>query len=513
MILCLSVLFGLSACKKVKRTDGSLSTYEDVGAYGENTANGTEQTPSGTTSDPSGAVSTTNSGDNSATPNANLTTDAPSFGAGFPKVDLSNGIKVTNKKITLVTCLHGYEVSGTQAAWNTFKDKWAKKYPNISISVQTMTNGDAKLMSMIAAGNGPDLIRLSGFQEIPSLSARGLLLPLDRYFEAAKVNTADFMPVMDLYRYDGKERGKGCYYGVVKDFSIDNMIWVNKSVFKSADVELPSTTTPLTYSQLSELAKKLTVREGDVTKRYGITSTIGVLSLVEAQLQSNGKSLWNANGTKGTLTSAATQKAIDYWADLAQAGAMPSTLNPTSDSVGFGLLVENKTAMMIGGYWLGTGLATYGEDKADNLMLIPAPVEEGGRTVNSALEATGIGIYSGSKNPNEAFLLLKELLLEEDNVKSRAETGWGVPGIKSAIQYLPDDTAARKQYLDVTLAALNDYSTAPKVSNYCLYSGFNAAFMKQYNMYLYGKNNLKDAMKRVDSDVQLLVEEGMEYTK
>lgn len=439
--------------------------------------------------------------------------EASAFGAAFPNVDLSDGVKATDKEITLVTCLHGFEVCGTSQGWNDFTTEFRKKYPNITINVETMTNGDARLMAMIAAGNGPDIMRLSGYQEIPSLAARNLLLPLDKYFEASGVNTDDFMPVMDLYRYDGKERGKGHYYGVVKDFSFDNSIWINKDVFKAEGIPLPSTEEPMTYDELAELARKLTVRDGDTTKRFGLISTLSVQDLVEPMLQSSGKSLWNEDGTKTTLNSKETKEALDYWAKLQKEGVMQSTLNPINDNAGFGLLVENKAAMVIGGYWLGTGLMNYGEQNADKLMLIPSPKMANGKTINACLAATGCGIFSGSKNPNEAFLLLKALFLEEENTKKRAETGWGLPGLKSCIKYLPDDSAPRKQFLDVTLKQLDNFSTAPRVSNYCLYSGFSAAFDKQYNMYLYGKTTLDAAMKKVDSDVELLIEEGLDYTR
>lgn len=436
-----------------------------------------------------------------------------SFGAAFPDVDLSNGIPVTDKEITIVTCLHGFEVCGTPTNWSEFTASFKKKYPNINISVETMSNGDARLMAMIAAGNGPDLIRLSGYQEIPSLAARSLLLPLDKYFEAANVDTSDFMPVMDLFRYDGKERGKGYYYGVVKDFSLDNAIWINKKAFNDAGIPLPSTTEPMTYDQLADYARRLTVREGDTTKRFGLNASVDWASIFESMLQSTGKSLWSEDTTETTLKSADTKKVIEFWAELVKEGVMPSTLNPISDNTGFGLLVEDKVAMIMGGYWLGTGLATYGEDFADNLLLVPSPKVEGGKTVNACLAATGIGIFSGSKHPNEAFLLLKELFLEEEQTKNRAEVGWGLPGLKSTVKYLPESTAPRKQFKETTLAQLEDMNFNCRVSNYCLYSGFTAAFDKQFNMYLYGKTTLDKALSKIDSDVQLLVQEGLDYTR
>lgn len=435
------------------------------------------------------------------------------FGAGFPDVDLSEGIKVTEEKITLTCGFDLVEIAGTLTRGEELLKPFREKYPNITINFEPMTNSDSRLMSMIAAGNGPDILRMDSFAEAPSMIARGLVLPLDKYFEAAGINVDELSQVQSLFKFDGEKRGQGYTYGIVKDFSFDNAIWINKKTFREAGVEIPSDTEPLTYTQFAELARKLTVKDGNAIKRFGFTTSNDVMRLVEPMLNSSGKSLWSEDGKTNNLTADYAVEAFSYWSDLMKEGVMPSTLHPISETDGFGSLVEGKVAMVIGGYWLGAKTTLYGDGKNDDIMLLPSPKADGGKEINTALFGTGLGIFASTPNPNEAFMLLNELLLGDETVKLRAEYGWGVPIVKSAEQYLPEATAAQKQWKDVTLCQLSNYSTDARVSPFVLYNGATSTFSKYYNLFLYDKADLTSTLQKISGQLDILVEEGMAYAR
>ena len=114
---------------------------------------------------------------------------------------------------------------------------------------------------------------------------------------------------------------------------------------------------------------------------------------------------------------------------------------------------------------------------------------------------------------NEAFMLLKELLLSDETVKLRAEYGWGVPIVKSAEQYLPEATAAQKQWKEVTLRQLSNYSTDARVSPFVLYNGATSTFSKYYNLFLYDKADINSTLKKISGQMDILVEEGMAYAQ
>ena len=435
------------------------------------------------------------------------------FGAKFPDVDLSDGIKVTDEKITLTCGFDLVEIAGTLTRGEELLKPFREKYPNITINFEPMTNSDSRLMSMIAAGNGPDILRMDSFAEAPSMIARGLVLPLDKYFEAAGIKTDELSQVQSLFKFDGQKRGEGYTYGIVKDFSFDNAIWINKATFKEAGVEIPSETEPLTYTEFAELARKLTVKDGKTIKRFGFTTSNDIMRLVEPMLNSSGKSLWSEDGKKNNLTADYAVEAFNYWSDLMKEGVMPSTLHPISETDGFGSLVEGKVAMVIGGYWLGAKTTLYGDGKNEDIMLLPSPKAEGGKEINNALFGTGLGIFASTPNPNEAFMLLNELLLGEETVKLRAEYGWGVPIVKEAEKYLPESTPAQKQWKDVTLRQLSNYSTDARVSPFVLYNGATSTFSKYYNLFLYDKADLNSTLQKISGQLDILVEEGMAYAQ
>jgi len=422
------------------------------------------------------------------------------------KVDLSQGIKVTDQPATVVCTLALNELGGS-AVIEGFK----KKYPNITVKLEPMANGDSKLLAMIAAGNGPDLIRCSAFEELPSMVNRGLLLPLDDFVKASgKVDTGDLLEVNNLFRFDGKERGKGPLYGVVKDWSFDNTLWVNKTVFQQAGEPLPSTTEPMTYDELARLCKKLSVKRGETVERFGLITHMSVITLVEAMLASSGRSIWNEDFSASTLQTPETKKAINYWADLQKSGAMASTLFPSTDMTGNGAIAEDKTAMVMGGYWLLSSFIGAQDDVKDKLMLIPSPIAAGGKTVNASLSAIGLGIFTDTKAPMEAYALWEYLMFDEISTGARATSGWGIPALRSMVEKMPTVSALDQQARQVCVNQMEDFSVAPRSNPYVLYTGLTTEFDKYYNLYLYDVQTLDEAMATIDKDIGFLIDEGRE---
>ncbi|GCE29858.1 hypothetical protein KDA_53420 [Dictyobacter alpinus] len=120
-----------------------------------------------------------------------------------------------------------------------------------------------RLSSMLAAGTPPDIVKTPGGPDISNLAARGAAKDLSQYFaQSSLLKESDLQPVCDLYRWDGKQQGKGPRYGMPHDWSQDTMYWADTAVFKRAGVPVPSTDKPLTFDALLDLGKRLTVRQG-----------------------------------------------------------------------------------------------------------------------------------------------------------------------------------------------------------------------------------------------------------
>lgn len=122
------------------------------------------------------------------------------------------------------------------------KDIAAFEQANPTIKVNFIEFDQTRLNAMLTAGDPPDLVRGN---PSANLFARGLATPLDDFVKNSTVIKADDLEsVNDAWRYDGKVRGQGKLYGIVKDWSPDLTIWQNQGVFDKAGVKPLSTTTP-----------------------------------------------------------------------------------------------------------------------------------------------------------------------------------------------------------------------------------------------------------------------------
>lgn len=410
-------------------------------------------------------------------------------------------------KISLTVTVSSAELGKTDAFSQYMID-----HPNVIINEIPTTNGDTKLLSMIASGDAPDLIRFTTYDELPVFVQRGILLPLDDYLSKSDTfNIEDMYECIETCHFDGFNRGQGHYYGIPKDWSPCGL-WINKNAFADAGVPLPSTTKPMTWDEFADIAQRLVKMEGKEVKRHGFITALQFPTLLEMYLSSYGKSLWTDDYNGTTLQTAETKKAVNFFLDMQKTAAMTSSLYPSADKIGQSALNQDKVGMVIAGYWFRGAFAGAGilSDVSEKLMYVPAPV--GDRQTTFALDLVGLGIFSQTEYPDEAYDLLEYLTLSEETVLARSSIGFNMPVAKKYTDTLPKDDAFDKQLLSV----LQDYQiphfapTDAKVCPWISYVSLNTLFDKFYLPILYGKTDLDTAMKTIDSETKILIEEGKE---
>lgn len=410
------------------------------------------------------------------------------------------------EKITLTVTISETEFGDTEIF-----DRYMEEHPNIIINEVPVSNNDSKLISMISSGNNaPDLIRVQGFDELPVFVERGLLMPLDDFVNSSEnYNSEDLYEIADLFRYDGKTRGQGSLYGLPKDWSPIG-IWCNVKAFEECGLELPSTTEQMTWSEFAELAQKLTKKSGTAIERHGVVTALALPTLMEMQLNTYGVSLWDEDYKETTLAEDKTRECIEYWKALQETGALASSLYPATDSIGQSALVEDEVGMVLAGYWFRGAFSMYNklDAAAEELVFVPMPSDS--KECSYALDVTGLGIYSGTEHPEEAYELWQYLMCNSEVVSTRAEIGFGIPAFKSYYDKLPSESAFDQQLLQTVSTQIERLDISPRTNPYISYSSLTALFDKYYVPVLFEKSTLDEALKTINKEAALLSQEGKE---
>src|SRR5712691_9286652 len=185
-------------------------------------------------------------------------------------------------------------------------------HPNIAIELLTPDTG--KFQAMMAAGQPPDIWRTQA-PLVPQWAARGQLLNLDPYFSASDlIHPADLTPANDYYRYTNGKTGVGPRYGMVKDWSPDETVWVNTSLLKGTGVDLPGPTDKWTYDDLWEIALKVKKKNPSIRWILDVADSYSWIDRhVMVQLAAIGKSLYPKDFSRINITNnPAAMEAFQY---------------------------------------------------------------------------------------------------------------------------------------------------------------------------------------------------------
>lgn len=379
---------------------------------------------------------------------------------------------------------------------------------NPNINVELVPADETKLMAMIAAGTAPDVIRISGVQELPTYVTRGLALNLDPYFQNSKlIKQDDLLPVADIFKYNGS------WYGLLKDWSPDQTLYINKKIFEAAGVPIPDPKTPLTYSELLDMTQKLTkIEDGKMIIEGMDGDDLFSMTNVQMQLQQLGKSLWSSDMKKANINNDDVKNVLNRINQFVQAKAVYSPINPAPNWTG-GTFIDGQLAIAQFGYWY-TGILRSDpktKDLLDNYMLLPAPVVDGGARYSPVTGGTGAIILKQSKHPEEAFKFL-EWYMAGKPADDRAKSGWGVPIFKSKLSLMPQQTNFDKQSYEVLNDEIQNGQTDEvlQFNPYLNASAVNGLIDKIITPIYFGKDTPEKALPELEKQIQALIDEGMD---
>jgi multiple sugar transport system substrate-binding protein len=296
-----------------------------------------------------------------------------------------------------------------------------------------------KLVAALTANRPPDVVRGQGGLDAAYLWTKKIAEPLDPWIEKGKVLKKDDLgDIENIWRFDGTKQGQGDLMGLVKDYSSDFTIWVNKDLVPgvaAGDV--------LSYDKLHGLCLGATKVVGGRVQTYGYDfyDVKPHIQWINTWCRSRGVEIFNDDMTQVDLTSADAVDAMQWMRDLVEAKATISDFSKSSVGAP-DLFKAGRLAVFQSGYWTQGLWSDVKPAMAEKFLMLPAP-QVGPKRVSPVLAGSGLFMTRTSKNKDAAWAFMEDYFAGPP-AKARASSGWGVPGLKSLLPLMPDKTALNK---------------------------------------------------------------------
>lgn len=348
----------------------------------------------------------------------------------------------------------GVEPSGEIELWHFFTDREAKaidaivadfqaKYPKVKVTVKGGQD-DTKVVQAIGAGTGPDVAISYSTDIVGKFCATGGWVDLTPYVQRDGVDLNAMPAVVRSYT---EFRGKRCAMPFLADAY---GFYYNKKMFTEAGLSGP----PKTLAELTEAAKKLTVRKADGTiERAGFLPLFGFYEnsgshlgpMVGGQwLKPDGTSA--VGGDPGWQTLLKWQKELVDWYGYDKLEKFRATLGDewSADNA----FQKGKVAMNIDGEWRLAFL----KDQAPDVEfgVAPVPVADPARYGSGYISGNVMGVSRTAKNPEAAWALLRYLTMDTAAQVKLSNAIRNVPTLTAALSS-PDlqVDANFKTFLDI----------------------------------------------------------------
>lgn len=415
-----------------------------------------------------------------------------------------------NEKKTIRITYSAGELDGESKDLNVIFADFYKDHPNCEVVLE---EGGSALMAKIAANDAPDIIRTNSILDLPTYVNKNIIMPLDDMLKKSDLyDEKDIFPVcIDCFKYDGKDFGKGKIYGLPKDWGPSSM-WVNKSMLDAKGLRIPTYDSPITFDELADYAKKLTVKEGNKVKVFGYSNIEAPNVTVETMLNLVGKSMYSDDFSKINLKDEDVRKAFKYVYDMKVNGYTQSPLYPMGGNGNSefpqGLCAINNFGLYSGSTYVKNPDRTV---EYDDMILCPTPVMEEGQGAKYTAGPVGATISANTKDPELAFACWEFIHLGIPAQK-RANAGFNLPIKKSLAENADIKNEFQKRNFDTTVkyAESGEY-TFVRSNPYVAANAVESIMEKYFTPLLYGQYTFDETMKLMENEIQLLIDEGMAH--
>jgi len=378
-------------------------------------------------------------------------------------------------------------------------EAFEEENPDIRIEfVEFDTN---RLNAMLTAGDPPDLVR---GKPSANLFARELATPLDDYIASSDViKEDDLLPVNDLWRWNGTERGSGSIYGLVKDFSPDTTFWQNEALFEQAGVEPLSLTEPASWDDI--LTKGQALKDAGIELPIGIEWQWGIGGLLQEMVEQQGAHIFSEDLTEADLTSPEAIRAIQWLIDYGKLGIGPTSLNPLAAGQDGPAFTSGEMAASMDGYWFaGQFTAEEAANVAATASLAPAPTW--GKRISAVNGGVGAWIPEASDDKDAAWRVMEYFIGGQPAI-DRAKSGWGLPALQSLWKYLPTEQPYQKQAAELAKSEV-EFVVPLQDSPYISIDQWNPELDKGVQSGILGEKTAKEIGQEVEDRMNALLAQG-----
>lgn len=305
-----------------------------------------------------------------------------------------SGLAQAQDQVTLNWALWDWNAT---AYYQPLIDAYEKAHPNVKIEYTDLGSNDYStvLQTQLSGGGSDfDIVTIKDMPGYTNLISANLILPLDDYIAAQKIDTAGYGGVVEALRLNGK------VYALPfrSDFWL---LYYNKDLFDKAGVAYP--TNDMTLAQFDDLARKVTSGFG-ADKVYGTHFHIW-RSTVELPAILDGKHTVIADDY--SFMKPYYERVLALQKDgIVQSYAALKTSNTHYSGPFFNAQIAT---LPMGSWFIATQIAKVksGESKAVNWGIAKFPHPEGVPAGTTAATITGLAVPVNSKKQDAALDFVK----------------------------------------------------------------------------------------------------------
>ncbi|MFE6286437.1 ABC transporter substrate-binding protein [Streptomyces sp. NPDC057877] len=333
---------------------------------------------------------------------------------------------------TTITFWHGWSAPSEVKAIKDNVARFEKAHPNIRVKVVGNINDDKLNQALRAGGsNGPDVVSSFTTANVGKFCASGALADLGPFLEKDEVDLDKTFPKV-LQEYTQFE-GVRCALPLLSDAY---GLYYNKDAFEAAGITAP----PKTWSEFTEVAKKLTKPKGDSYEQLGfMPNYLGYETVVSHYMSQWNHRYFDADGKSNIAKDPAFAEMMTYQKSLVDDLGGFRKLDKYRTTFGDEWGAEHpfhtgQVAMQLDGEWRLNFIEDAGVDFEVGVAPLPVADDEVKEYGKGYLSGTIMGIAPQSKKQNAAWELVKYMTMDTDAVVSFAGAIGNVPSTLDALK-------------------------------------------------------------------------------